>query len=93
MTEHTPEHSSNERDAIHSYPPVKDQDQLPTAVELFDWLERPLGNVDQARKMNNNAVELFTNGEMSTEQLVQFSVGLAKRADTMAGVILLYGCQ
>jgi hypothetical protein len=61
-----------------------DKPKLTPAEELFQRLERPLRNINIASELNNDAVALFTEGKLTTDQLTKFSMGLARQADALA---------
>src|SRR4051794_9652389 len=68
---------------------VEDGKKQPTPAEqLMQQLEKPLGNINRATELNNDAVRLFTEGQLTIDQLVKVSVGLAKGADNLADKIL-----
>jgi hypothetical protein len=61
----------------------------PTPAEQFmQQLEKPLGNINRATELNNDAVRLFTEGKLTVDELIKASVGLAKGADNLADKIL-----
>jgi hypothetical protein len=47
-----------------------------------------LKSLGQGAELNNDAVALFTEGQLTVDQLMKFSVGLARKADGYAGEIL-----
>jgi hypothetical protein len=65
-----------------------DKKQLTLSEQLFQRLEIPLSTIYQATGLNNDAVRLFAEGQLSADQLTKFSVSLAREADNLAGKIL-----
>ena len=61
-----------------------DNRQLTHSERLLKQLERPLDTITQAVDLNNGAVKLFVEGHVTTDQLMRFSLGLARRADELA---------
>jgi hypothetical protein len=66
----------------------REQRQLTPSEQLFQRLETPVNSIGQVSEMNNEAVKLFTEGHLNAEQLVKFSLGLAKEADSYSKKIL-----
>jgi hypothetical protein len=66
----------------------REQRQLTPSEQLFQRLETPVNSIGQVDEMNNEAVKLFTEGQLNAEQLVKFSLGLAKEADSYSKKIL-----
>ena len=55
---------------------------------LLQQLELPLDTVSKGAELNNGAMKLFVEGQLTNDQLAKFSLDLARRADELADKIL-----
>jgi hypothetical protein len=61
--------------------------QLPPGEKLLYQVEQSVTSVSDAQTLNNEAVRLFTEGKLTIDQLIKFSVALARSADAYSAVI------